>query len=997
MRVVGLLVLLPLLALLPAPAEAISPAAIAAELTRMRSRPRPRVRRSVVETNTHGEADRTTTISHGGEHAVVHGEHSEHGAGSAHSGSHGDVVTMSYCVESEEVHESHGIHVASWRWTEVQTYYAITLFIVIAGLAKLAFHHAHFLSSKLPESCLLIILGIFMGIITYHIRHRVFWFLPGYRSGAGGAPNDGNEDGPNIRFENGTVVPPCEDEFAGFFPKFDAELFFLVLLPPIVLEASYSLHDRAFMDNLGSVLIFAVVGTLFNMFIISPALWGLAKAGAMGSSMIPADHYDVSQISLVQMLTFGSLIVAVDPVAVLAIFQEVGVNKDLYFLVFGESLLNDAVTVVLYNAMVVFANSEDVPVTYDQVLLAIAAFFCVSLGGLAIGIVFGVLTAIITKYTPDVRVVEPLSLLAMAYLAYLSAELVHFSGIIACVGCGVVQAHYAMKNISKNSYITIKYFITMASSTSDTIIFMFLGMVLVSDDHKWHTGFALWTLVLCLVVRFVGVYLLCWMANFRRLRRIGKKEQFIMAYGGLRGAVGFSLVVMLRDSQIDPMTVRIFVTTTLFIILFTVFIQGSTIKLLVSLFNIKLEETEDPTLAEEIAATTVDHITAGVEEIIGYRGTNFFKERLEHFDEKYLKPLLISDSLDSSLARLYDKLVLDEHYANLYGPAAAAETKKVDIVGSGEGDFFLPEEEMVHLRRRQEALRRQLSQQSSIGARPLSRLGTLRERLSRRLSTTSASPAQAQSVDVEHGSGTAPGTPLSGRFNPDDNYKTFPADGHLLRKAFRSNPYNKLHLRYNPNLIDEEDQEIDTHLRRRRMNAQRFSQIAQLALQQERAEEDAAGPLRRTASGAASTNAAGPRVGSLRVAGVKDMVMDQQRRAAERQRTRYKSAPSYATPGSGSTLDSEPTTPVLGPITEESGRPEDRELLPRAPPAPGDSRHPLQAEMDRPRPPPLQRADAADAGTATPARSVSESEVPERGPRGPGAGQGSGYQESGPL
>ena len=63
------------------------------------------------------------------------------------------------------------------------------------------------------------------------------------------------------------------------------------------------------------------------------------------------------------------------------------------------------------------------------------------------------------------------------------------------------------------------------------------------------------------------------------------------------------------------------------------------------------------------------------------------QERLEHFDEKYLKPLLISDSLDSSLARLYDKLVLDEHYANLYGPAAAAETKKVDITATADVSF----------------------------------------------------------------------------------------------------------------------------------------------------------------------------------------------------------------------------------------------------------------------------------------------------------------------
>ncbi|KFM72345.1 Sodium/hydrogen exchanger 2, partial [Stegodyphus mimosarum] len=63
----------------------------------------------------------------------------------------------------------------------------------------------------------------------------------------------------------------------------------------------------------------------------------------------------------------------------------------------------------------------------------------------------GIVTALITKHTEDVRVVEPLAMLGVAYLSYLLAEMVHFSGIISIIGCGIVQAHYASKNISDKS------------------------------------------------------------------------------------------------------------------------------------------------------------------------------------------------------------------------------------------------------------------------------------------------------------------------------------------------------------------------------------------------------------------------------------------------------------------------------------------------------------------------------------------------------------------
>lgn len=119
-------------------------------------------------------------------------------------------------------------------------------------------------------------------------------------------------------------------------------------------------------------------------------------------------------------------------------------------------------------------------VTIPEVCLGLVSFFTVALGGLTIGIIMGFLTALFTRCTTEVRgestkqkcrltldsdlivtVVEPLALFGMGYLAYITAELFHWSGIISLIGCGLVQAHYAFKNISKKSYTTVKYFIKM--------------------------------------------------------------------------------------------------------------------------------------------------------------------------------------------------------------------------------------------------------------------------------------------------------------------------------------------------------------------------------------------------------------------------------------------------------------------------------------------------------------------------------------------------------
>ncbi|XP_013773485.2 Na(+)/H(+) exchanger protein 7-like [Limulus polyphemus] len=540
-----------------------------------------------------------------------------------------------YSETNHENSQEHGIHVASWRWEYVKTPFIYTAFVIIAGLCKVGYHHANFLSSVIPESCILIILGVAVGTIIY---------VTGSTS---------------------------------LVPQFTSRAFFLFLLPPIILESAYSLHDSAFFSNLGTILLYALLGTLLNCFTIGSSLYGLAEAGAMGPI----------SVGIVECLVFSALISAVDPVAVLAIFQEIGVNKVLYFLVFGESLLNDAVTVVLYTMMVGLSSTQYI--TAGQIALGGASFLCVSLGGLLIGVLMGVITALVTKQTQHVRVVEPLAMLGVAYLSYLLAEMVHFSGIISIIACGLVQAQYARFNISQKSYITVKYFIKMLSAVCDTIIFLFLGMVLVNDGHIWHTGFVLWTTALCLIARFCSVYFLTFLANyFERLHTIKITEQFIMAYGGLRGAVAFSLVIML-DKQIVPHK-SLFITATLFVILFTVFIQGSTIKPLVSLLKIRIQNKDYHSLFQEVNTKVIDNMMAGIEEVTGDHSENYWKQTLCYYNEHYLKKWLQRSTSENNLTRVYTKMVLADHYAHLYGPATALEDNQPLMLNQYTDDINMP-------------------------------------------------------------------------------------------------------------------------------------------------------------------------------------------------------------------------------------------------------------------------------------------------------------------
>ncbi|XP_053310448.1 sodium/hydrogen exchanger 1 [Spea bombifrons] len=494
--------------------------------------------------------------------------------------------------------------VLSLDYDHVRAPFEIALWILLACLMKLGFHVIPTVSNVVPESCLLIVVGLLVG---------------GLIKAVGETP-----------------------------PVLKSDVFFLYLLPPIILDAGYFLPLRPFTENLGTILMFALVGTLWNAFFVGSLLFAVCQIG--GSKL--------SGVNLLANLLFGSIISAVDPVAVLAVFEEIHINELLHILVFGESLLNDAVTVVLYHLFEEFAGLEQL--TFREISLGFLSFFVVALGGVFVGLVYGIIAAFTSRFTSHIRVIEPLFVFLYSYMAYLSAELFHLSGIMALIASGVVMRPYVEANISHKSHTTIKYFLKMWSSVSETLIFIFLGVSTVAGPHDWNWTYVISTLIFCLIARVLGVLGLTWFINKFRIVKLTPKDQFIIAYGGLRGAIAFSLAYLL-DSRHFPKR-EMFLTAIITVIFFTVFVQGMTIRPLVELLAVKKKQESKRSINEEIHTQFLDHLLTGIEDICGHYGHHHWKDKLNRFNKKYVKKCLIAGerSTEPQLIAFYHKMEMKQ-------------------------------------------------------------------------------------------------------------------------------------------------------------------------------------------------------------------------------------------------------------------------------------------------------------------------------------------------
>jgi len=202
---------------------------------------------------------------------------------------------------------------------------------------------------------------------------------------------------------------------------FDYQIFFNLLLPPIILASGYELHQANFFRNIGTILTFAFAGTFISAVILGLVLWLYTQ--------IPLEGI---KLSFVDAISVGATLSATDPVTILAIFQTYKVDPKLYTIIFGESILNDAVAIVLFETAQRYKKGESGSGTLGplSILEGVGIFLGVFFASLMIGVIIGIATALGLKYTYVRRFpkIESCLIVLIAYASYFLSNGLHLSG-----------------------------------------------------------------------------------------------------------------------------------------------------------------------------------------------------------------------------------------------------------------------------------------------------------------------------------------------------------------------------------------------------------------------------------------------------------------------------------------------------------------------------------------------------------------------------------------
>ena len=334
------------------------------------------------------------------------------------------------------------------------------------------------------------------------------------------------------------------------------DVLIFIFLPVLVFEAALALPSREFGRHLVPILTLAVVAL-----VISAGLVGLMVHFGLG-------------VSLTAALLFGALISATDPVAVTAVFRELGVPNRLLVLVEGESLLNDGIAIVLFEILLVAAlGTEQVGVASG-----VADFLYVFLGGAALGAVLGLAVAELAarlKPLPSTALT-----VAVAYGGFVMAEqLLGFSGVMASVSAGLVLSGLSYTLIPRREAETWETFWEVLAFVANGLLFVLIGVAIEADLIVDNLGSIAIGIAAVVVSRPLAIFPVMPLVNrLSGIPSVGWRNQAVVVWGGLRGGVALALALAIPTQLPDQ---ERFVAMTAGVVLATLVLNATTLRALV--------------------------------------------------------------------------------------------------------------------------------------------------------------------------------------------------------------------------------------------------------------------------------------------------------------------------------------------------------------------------------------------------------------------------------
>jgi len=374
----------------------------------------------------------------------------------------------------------------------------------------------------------------------------------------------------------GLFFPSILNSVSSIIKSFDFEILLIdIMLPFLLFAGAISVNVHELLKDKVTILLLATFGVLFSTFAVGTGVYWLIEQ--------PIFNLNTLGLSYVDCLLFGSLIAPTDPIAVLAMVKKMNLSLTTETRIAGESLFNDGIGVVIFLTLLSVKKLGIENVTAES----IGSLFATEIiGGIALGALIGFLGLKLVKYIENEHLeLEVLITLSLVLMVSIVSKQFHFSGVLGVVVMGLflnqnIDVDKNEVGVQKAMGEYVYKFWHLLDETLNAVLFILIGLEIIPIVQNFDSSYLLvsiLTIVLVVVSRGIGVWTPIKFLSF--FKTFEKRTALIITWGGLRGGLSIALALNLPDNIGEGKNLILFLTY--IVVLFTILVQGLTLKKIV--------------------------------------------------------------------------------------------------------------------------------------------------------------------------------------------------------------------------------------------------------------------------------------------------------------------------------------------------------------------------------------------------------------------------------